>query len=222
MARVGQDQPAVAESGEKSASLELVGGAFVALATLLGALVDLESSGNSRSVAWQLLAFVVVAAAVIGLLWRRGKLTRGQLTRALVFVLFGFLLAGGVIAVNLWKSEHRSEPITISSVAIDQEGVLQDGGDLFLNQLPKVECECPVSGSALRTDDVLKAHCQVNGAWIYNADIEHEKAVRNVAFFKSKRWYGATDEDGRSGYISEVRVDQDDRGGLNLPDCRRG
>jgi hypothetical protein len=222
MEHVGQDEHDAADRDGKPSALDLIRGAYLALATLLGAFVDLQSSWNSRSVALLLAAFVVTAAVAIGILRRQGKLTGSRFTRALIFVLFGVVLAAGVMTINLWKSQHRSELVTISSVVIDDRGA-RDGGDLFLNREPKSNCNCQVGGSALRTDDDVRAHCQVQGTtWIYNANLVDVNAVRNDEFFKSKRWYRATDSDGRSGYISEVWVKSDDRGGLDLPDCRRG
>jgi hypothetical protein len=222
------DQRDVAEGGGGTTLLELSGGAFVALATLLGALVDLQSFWDSESVALQrsLLLLIPVAgvAAVIGLLRKRRKLTGRNFTRALVFVVFGVVLAGGVMVINLWKSGHRSEPITISNVVTEGGGV-RDTGDGFLSTEPRNYCRtsgCVVDGSVLRTGDVVQAQCQLpEGPWVYNADLASETEVRNPAFAKSRRWYGATDADGREGYLAEVWVDPAGRGGLGLPRCRR-
>src|SRR5690349_15063948 len=146
------DQRDVADSGGGTTLLELIGAAFVALTTLLGALVDLQSFWDSGSVAWQkslLLLFPVAGlAAVIGLLRSRRKLTGKNFTRTLVFVIFGVVLAAGVMGINLWKSGHRSEPITVSNVVTEGGGV-RDTGDGFLSTEPRNYCRtsgCVVDG----------------------------------------------------------------------------
>jgi hypothetical protein len=90
----------------------------------------------------------------------------------------------------------------------------------YLSPQPKrcVEHSCAVDGTDMSSGALLPVTCQIDGdqRYNYNVDINLSKNPNKVI---STLYYRGVFPNGRTGYISEVRVVASSRGGLGLPKC---
>lgn len=63
------------------------------------------------------------------------------------------------------------------------------------------------------------ATCQTQGDRMTNGNDSDASDDANPELYESRLYYGITQDDGLFGYVSEVLVRAEDRGGLGLPEC---
>jgi hypothetical protein len=83
---------------------------------------------------------------------------------------------------------------------------------------------CKRDGCALGSTDfgsgaVVTAECTVLGDRTTNGQDNSAVDDGNPGLYQSTRWYGIRWGDGRFGYVSEVWIASQDRGGVGLRNC---
>jgi hypothetical protein len=78
---------------------------------------------------------------------------------------------------------------------------------------------CMVAGTDMNTGRVITAYCTVIGDRTTNGQDNSSIDDNNPGLYTSTRWYGIQWSAGVRGYLSEVWVNPNDRGGLGLPPC---
>jgi hypothetical protein len=78
---------------------------------------------------------------------------------------------------------------------------------------------CAVPGSTLVTGDRVTLTCLTHGERVTNGNDASPLDDSNELLAESSWWFGAVDTEGRWGFIAEVWVHPDDRGGGGLPFC---
>jgi hypothetical protein len=100
---------------------------------------------------------------------------------------------------------------------------MREDAPAYLSTTPRNYCadaDCAIPDTELSTGDTVgPAICQRLGPLTTNGDTRSPADDQNPGLFSSRRWYGIRRPDDTIGYISEVWVRRDDRGGLRLPQC---
>ena len=112
-----------------------------------------------------------------------------------------------------------------NKVAIGENGVAEDTTPAYLSAEPVARCAargCKVPDTEVWSGAVLVARCWVHAATMTNRDLTSHGIERNAAGVSSDLWYEIILHDGRTGYLSEVYVQPEHRGGVGLPECRSG
>jgi len=79
---------------------------------------------------------------------------------------------------------------------------------------------CVVDGTGMKSGALLPVTCRVNAQQRrYNYNVDLSDSNNNPNKVSSTLYYRGVFPDGRTGYISEVRVAPPSRGGLGLPEC---
>lgn len=92
----------------------------------------------------------------------------------------------------------------------------------YLSTEPRNRCRglgCAVPGSTLVTGDRVTLTCLTHGERATNGNDASPLDDANELLATSSWWFGAVDAEGRWGFIAEVWVHPDDRGGGGLPFC---
>ncbi len=92
----------------------------------------------------------------------------------------------------------------------------------YLSTLPASSCKrdgCALEGTDVNTGAELDATCQTLGPRVTNGDDTTPADDDNPGLADSRLWYGIRWSDGRFGFLAEVWIQPDDRGGLDLPLC---
>jgi hypothetical protein len=118
----------------------------------------------------------------------------------------------------------KSAVITVQNmVAAGAHGWTEDAsGPAYLSTHPVARCAslgCKIFGTEMSTGASLTAVCHVQGQKMTNADEGSPGIDKNPDVVRSALWYGVRRPDGSLGYISEVYIESEDRGGLGLPEC---
>ncbi|CRK59212.1 hypothetical protein [Alloactinosynnema sp. L-07] len=122
-------------------------------------------------------------------------------------------------------SPPSSRPVAIvvqNKVAIGTE-LLEDFTPAYLSSKPIPFCGrdgCKLEDTDMSSGAALVVDCFVFGATMSNADLSSEGIDRNPHKHSSSRWYRALLPGDRSGYLAEVYVAPEYRGGLGLAECR--
>jgi len=122
------------------------------------------------------------------------------------------------------STTRPSGPVAIvvqNKVAIGTE-LLEDFTPAYLSSKPIPFCGregCKLEGTEMSSGAVLAVDCYVTGAELSNADLSSPGIERNRHKHTSSLWYRAVLPGDRTGYISEVYVKPEHRGGLGLPRC---
>lgn len=132
----------------------------------------------------------------------------------------GAALAGAAIAWSVWPSDAAGERdqavIEVYNKVVLDESQMREDVPAYLTTSP--DClslsQCGVEGTAFSTGDTLVAVCQARGLEVTNRFGD----TPNAENFDSDLWYGIR-SDQFSGYLSEVWIHADHRGGLGLPEC---
>lgn len=66
-----------------------------------------------------------------------------------------------------------------------------------------------------------RAVCQRQGERITNGNDASEADDNNALLDDTRLYYGVMVEDGTTGYVAEIWIAEDQRGGLGLPPCSR-
>ena len=141
------------------------------------------------------------------------------------------LLVGGV-AIASW-TRTGGEPVVTQNlrvievqnkVAVGPDSLVEDTTPAYLSSAPIAYCasasrSCKVLGTEMGSGAAIVASCQVEGQRMVNFNLREEASRDNPYRADSTIWYRAAFPDGRSGYLSEVYVNGENRGGLQLPTC---
>jgi transcriptional regulator with XRE-family HTH domain len=132
--------------------------------------------------------------------------------------------AGGATGLSVVRVAAGRE-VVVHNVVTDGAAAVREDTAAYLSARPEIYCKsrgCALDGPNLHTSDRLTVVCQVTGDRTTNGDDSTTVDDANPALYTSTLWYGARLSDGRLGYLSEVWVADDDRGGLGLPECPAG
>jgi hypothetical protein len=149
-------------------------------------------------------------------------------------------ILGGVVAVLLLgggggdalpasatdaKQPPGPKAITVQNkVASGPSTLTEDTTPAYLSSKPIARCSkrgCKVEGTDMWSGATFAVTCWATGEEITNQDTTSAGIEQNPHAATSSRWYRGEWPDGRAGYLSEVYVAQEYRGGLGLPECRR-
>ncbi len=99
----------------------------------------------------------------------------------------------------------------------------EDDKLVFLTTKPAAFCSernCNIPGTGRETGGSYEvAVCQRKGERVTNGQDTSRFDNHNPGLFTSHRYYGVRLDEGTFGYVSEVWIRPEDRGGLNLPKC---
>lgn len=123
--------------------------------------------------------------------------------------------------------EVEPEPGTLAREVVIANNVtsgleIREDRPAYLSQRPENFCKlagCALENTDMVTGDDLVVTCQTVGPRTTNGDDTTAGDDHNPELFESRLWYGARWPDGRFGFLSEVWVHEDFRGGLELPLC---
>jgi hypothetical protein len=171
---------------------------------------------------------------------QRGRQSRRYL---IVSTVLGLLvLAGGLTTTYLLGLKSRSgdaqvKPDTVpptdpfrrpvlvtvqNMIATGATGLIEDSTPAYLSTDPVPFCAdhaCKVPGSEMWSGASLAVTCHRQGALMTNANESSPEVRRNPQRARSSLWYLGMMPNGRTGYLAEVYVTPDSRGGLGLPEC---
>ncbi|WP_435126317.1 hypothetical protein [Micromonospora tulbaghiae] len=123
------------------------------------------------------------------------------------------------------KPPVSSAAVTVhNKVAIGASGLAEDSTPSYLSTRPVSRCAsrgCKIAGTEVWTGAQLVARCWTRGDTLTNRDLTSENISQNPAGVSSDIWYEIVLHDGQSGYLSEVYIAPQHRGGMNLPECPR-
>jgi hypothetical protein len=117
-----------------------------------------------------------------------------------------------------------SGPVAVkvqNKVAIGTE-LLEDFTPAYLSSKPIPFCGregCKIEDTEMSSGAVLAVDCYVMGTELSNADLTSPGIEHNRHKHTSALWYRAVLPGDKTGYISEVYVAPEHRGGLGLPKC---
>ncbi|NRQ36941.1 helix-turn-helix transcriptional regulator [Nonomuraea sp. NN258] len=157
---------------------------------------------------------------------RPGPARKTLLLASSVMVLLIALVALSLI--RPWQAGDSTDPpltraITVhNKVVTGADQMREDDTPAYLSAGPRNYCRtngCKLSDTEVSTGQTLVAHCQTTGERATNGNDSQSNDNVNPGLHTSTRWYGITWRDGRTGYIAEIWIHPDHRGGLNLPAC---
>src|SRR4051794_11827321 len=132
--------------------------------------------------------------------------------------------AAGATALSVVRVGGDRE-VVVHNVVTNGASAVREDTAAYLSSRPEIYCKsrgCAIDGLNFHTSDRLRVTCQVAGDRTTNGDDSTTQDDANPALYSSTLWYGVRLSDGRMGYLSEVWVRDDDRGGLALPRCPTG
>jgi hypothetical protein len=150
---------------------------------------------------------------------------RRRAVAALLAVAFASSLALVGYSVFRASVENAATPptVTVTVQNLVTEGpYMREDTAAYLSSRPMNSCQskgCAVPGQSFRTGDQLQVACHVAGERTTNGNDGEIADDLNPRLYTSTRWYGAPLRTGGTGYISEVWLSPDDRGGHGLPVC---
>lgn len=110
-----------------------------------------------------------------------------------------------------------------NKIAIGTGDLIEDpAGPAYLSTRPAPWCArdgCKVAGTDLGSGARLVVTCHVTGSLMTNYNMDSEPVQQNPNRVRSTLWYRAAFPDGRTGYLSEVYIAPQYRGGMGLPIC---
>lgn len=99
---------------------------------------------------------------------------------------------------------------------------MREDAPAYLSTVTRNFCKrdgCALAGTDVGSGAVLTAECTTLGDRTTNGQDNSAIDDANPALYTSTRWYGIRWSDGRFGYISEVWIAGQHRGGLGLRSC---
>lgn len=113
--------------------------------------------------------------------------------------------------------------ITVQNkIALGADRLIEDTTPAYLSTKTAPFCArdgCKVPGTEMASGVMLVSICHVDGTEMFNYNLDSSESKQNPHRAGSLLWYRTVLHDGRTGYISEVYVLPEDRGGKGLPIC---
>ena len=162
-------------------------------------------------------------------------LLRRDMPNGWVAVLSAALIAMTLFKVGYGSRQPAPQPIVSASsnsraliivqnkVALGTNELLEDATPAYLSTEPSPFCasrKCKVDGTDFASGAALVAVCHIHGTEMFNYNLDSPESKENPHRARSTLWYKVTFPNGLAGFISEVYIDPDDRGGVGLPACR--
>jgi hypothetical protein len=123
----------------------------------------------------------------------------------------------------------KAEPVPTSPtvivqnmIAIGDDLLIEDSTPAYLSMRPEPRCRlnnCMIPDSILTTGTAVATTCYVHGRLMSNYNLDSTEVQRNPHRIRSTIWYRLVLPDGRAGYLAEVYLAPQSRGGLGLPQC---
>lgn len=98
----------------------------------------------------------------------------------------------------------------------------EDDVPAYLSTQTRPTCRlngCMIEGTMVGSGASMLATCQTHGSRMTNGQDNSSVDDANPGLYTSNLWYGVRWPDGRLGFISEIFIRTDHRGGLGLPGC---
>ena len=141
-------------------------------------------------------------------------------------VLFATLRHGEASTMQPTPSTSARDLVGVvvsNKVAVGADALIEDSTPAYLSTDPVPYCAhrgCKVPGTEMSSGTVLDVTCVVEGAWMTNYDLDADVVKANPNRYSSSLWYRGTIAGGHvAGYLSEVYLAPEYRGGLGLPVC---
>lgn len=202
--------------------------ALAAIAAVVFAAVALSSSQ---------LRIALVAICFIVLAWRRMEHAplRDPVQAIAVLVLLGSIAwivisdvgGHGDKHISAPDPQHEAKPgkiIHVYNKVTSGTRMREDDEMVLLTTRPVAFCEerncSTIPGTSRETGQTYDAAvCQWHGEEITNGEDTSRIDDDNPGLFSSRRYYGVRLDDDTFGYVNEVWINPEDRGGLGLPMC---
>jgi hypothetical protein len=129
----------------------------------------------------------------------------------------------GSAATGAARARSLAVVVVQNKDAIGRSSLLEDSVPAYLSTQPLPRCRlrgCEVEGTDMLSGAKLVVMCWVRGAEMTNENTTSAGIADNTNGITSTLWYRGVWPDGRSGYLSEVYVTPQYRGGLGLPRCK--
>ncbi|SED31366.1 hypothetical protein SAMN04489727_7364 [Amycolatopsis tolypomycina] len=120
------------------------------------------------------------------------------------------------------KAAPTTRTITVFDKVLDGPARVREDVPAYLSTVTKNFCRsagCMLPGTEVSSGAQVVAFCQARGARTTNGNDHDPADDSNPQLAVSDLWYGIRWPDGRSGYLSEVWISSNHRGGLGLPGC---
>jgi hypothetical protein len=148
-------------------------------------------------------------------------------TTAVAGVLGVSVIATGWVLAQRQAVDARPRPAAVITVqnkyAAGKDVLTEDSTPAYLSTKTVTGCRkrgCVVAGTDnLWSGVLLTATCQARGEVFTNADLNSEGISSNPGAATSTLWYFVEMPDGEQGYLPEVYVVVEQRGGMGLPAC---
>jgi hypothetical protein len=150
-------------------------------------------------------------------------------TVALTMVFFGALT---IVAIYYTQGNDPLMPeagdrtsatiVVQNKVVTSAEGLREDRTPVYLSRRPAARCaerDCEIDGTTMGTGVRLVAVCFTLGEGMSNMNLASSQARRNPGRVSSDLWYGVRAGDRSLGFVSEVYLTPESRGGLGLRRC---
>lgn len=153
-----------------------------------------------------------------------------RLRRLLVATVGLFVLAIAVLGVRAWIDDPGSRPpgvvLRVDNRVTSGRHVREDPNRLPITTRPVPNCGsrgCVAQGTPTweSKQQIDRAVCQQRGEQITNGDNGSREDDENPLLDHTTLYYGVMLKDGTTGYVAEVWIAREQRGGFGLPQCRK-
>jgi len=139
-------------------------------------------------------------------------------------------LAAAGVSARLWLTESHQPPghrdfasvVVQNKVAVGRNTLAEDRSPAYLSTKTVPFCArrgCKLPGTEMWSGARLVVSCWTRGERLTNKDVTSEGVEANTGGATSDLWYAAKWKDGRTGYLSEIYVTPEGRGGVGLARC---
>jgi hypothetical protein len=154
--------------------------------------------------------------------WRRRPWQLGMAAAVIVVAVAAYFRTSGSRSDSSDERPAGIIAVVQNKIAIGPRVLVEDTTPAYLSTEPQPYCKrngCAVANTDMRSAAVVPVTCHADGAYMVNYDLRDTTVQRNPNKIASTLWYWAVLPDGRAGYISEIYLEPQFRGGLNLPKC---
>jgi lysophospholipase L1-like esterase len=117
---------------------------------------------------------------------------------------------------------QTTRQITVYNQVTNGATEMREDTPAYLSTVPHNFCRrdgCMVGGTEMGSGKILTAYCVTQGQRTTNGQDNSSVDDANPGLYTSTTWYGIRWETGVTGFLSEVWISPQDRGGLGLPAC---